>query len=99
MPRAAARVYTERLPRPGKAAPMEPPPRPAPPPAPDPDPERRRGEDASASDDAPAAGDADARTVRAARLALIREQIAAGVYDTPDRLDAALDGLLADLQD
>ncbi|QDT17868.1 flagellar biosynthesis anti-sigma factor FlgM [Alienimonas californiensis] len=41
----------------------------------------------------------EARTLRAARLELIREQIATGAYDTPDRLDAALDGLLADLLD
>jgi hypothetical protein len=39
------------------------------------------------------------KSVRAARLELIREQIADGTYDTPDRLDAALDGLLADLLD
>ena len=36
---------------------------------------------------------------RAVRLKAIREQIAAGTYDTPDRFDAALDGLLADLLD
>ncbi|MFH5805725.1 hypothetical protein [Alienimonas sp. DA493] len=41
----------------------------------------------------------DPKSVRAARLELIREQIASGAYDTPDRLDAALDGLLADLLD
>ena len=35
--------------------------------------------------------------LRAARLAKIRAQIAAGTYDTADRLDAALDSLLADL--
>ena len=36
---------------------------------------------------------------REARLKAIREQIVAGTYDTPDRFDAALDGLLADLLD
>ena len=36
---------------------------------------------------------------RAARLEAIREQIAAGSYDTPDRFEAALDGLLVDLLD
>ena len=34
---------------------------------------------------------------RAARLRAIRAEVAAGTYDRPDRLDAALEGLLADL--
>ena len=37
--------------------------------------------------------------LRAARIAAIRDQIAAGTYDTDDRFDAALDGLLADLSE
>ncbi|MEM9700815.1 MAG: hypothetical protein AAF907_00055 [Planctomycetota bacterium] len=52
--------------------------------------------DAAAGDDPTSK---EAKSIRAARLELIREQIAAGLYDDPDRLDAALDGLLADLTD
>ena len=65
-----------------------------------PDPPQRSA--AEAGGDVPEREDAAAdgeRSIRAARLALIREQVAAGLYDTPDRLDAALDGLLADLHD
>ena len=47
------------------------------------------------SGEAAAAGGPD--PLRAARLAGIREQIAAGTYETGDKLDAALDRLLADL--
>ena len=43
--------------------------------------------------------DPPAVSPRAERLRRIRERIAAGTYDTPDRLDAALEGLLADLAD
>ena len=64
---------------------MDPPDRPAPPP--------------TAAGDADAAADAPDDPRRAARLKSIRDQIAAGAYDTPDRFDAALDGLLADLLD
>ena len=71
---------------------MEPNPRPAPPSPIRPDRPGPEGGEADPTADAPA-------TIRAARLALIREQIAAGAYDTPDRLDAALDGLLSDLLD
>ena len=46
-----------------------------------------------------AAADDPADPLRAARLKAIREQVAAGTYDTPERFDAALDGLLADLLD
>ena len=35
---------------------------------------------------------------RAARLAEIRRQIAAGTYETPERLSAAVDALLEDLE-
>jgi len=84
---------------------MEPPPRPSPQPDPDPAAEDSAAVDPSAvdrptvdrSEDSPSPD--GGKSVRAARLELIREQIAAGVYDTPERLDAALDGLLADLQD
>ena len=48
-------------------------------------------------DDAAADGPADPS--RAARLEAICEQVAAGTYDTSERFDAALDGLLADLLD
>ena len=47
----------------------------------------------------PRPADAPADPLRAARLEAIREQVAAGTYDTPERFDAALDGLLADLLD
>ena len=43
------------------------------------------------------APDEPADPARAARLAEVRRQIAAGTYDTPGRFDAALDGLLADV--
>ena len=71
---------------------MEPNPRPAPRSSDRPDPPAPADGSDDASQDAPA-------SIRAARLALIREQIAAGAYDTPDRLDAALGGLLSDLLD
>ena len=58
----------------------------------------RVGRPPPVSDEAPAdAPPAD--PPRAARLRAIREQVAAGTYDSPGRLDAALDGLLADLLD
>ena len=71
------------------------PPRPAPPAA-------DRGADEvtfSPEAHAAAAGPGTPDPLRAARLKAIRESVAAGTYDTPDRLDAALDGLLADLTD
>ena len=38
-------------------------------------------------------------SVRAARLAKIRQEIADGTYETPERLSATVDALLADLED
>ncbi len=78
---------------------MEPPPRPADADPPDPDlPEPHDAGTSGALPSADAPG-GDEKSLRSARLALIREQIAAGAYDSPHRLDAALDGLLADLLD
>ncbi|MBI2826395.1 MAG: hypothetical protein HYX69_17095 [Planctomycetia bacterium] len=42
---------------------------------------------------------ADEARDRAAHLAEIRRQIAAGTYETPERLSAAVDALLEDLED
>jgi len=35
---------------------------------------------------------------RAARIARIKRQIAAGTYETPDRIDAAVESMLSDEQ-
>ena len=40
---------------------------------------------------------AEARETAQVRIALIRQQIAAGTYETPDKLDRAVDRLLDEI--